>query len=347
LRTATPVKVSAGRHAENAPLKRDPRCPLSDPPANGTDPTRTAPRRRTATIATWCAAIVAGLICGTAGDRVALAQSAAISPSPVAIGQSVDARALYDAAYNRWHALPSASFATYETTVHIVEHGRTTIRREDIAYRRKEPRCLVVGKPLDARDRPDPPHVTDRCLAPDAAFTLLRQNGETGASALPIDLATPAPTASPSDEPHTIGRVVAHARSYEPTYAGDEQIGTLQTAHLTLRPVGDPNTYILRDMWIDRATLGVVRLRGQVSLAARFAVVNFTVDYDETATTQVVRKVVGYAKAQVLFVKAGADFDFDLTNDAYPRTLPDWYFEKNGYAEHHSPALDLAPDATP
>lgn len=275
--------------------------------------------------------IVAAIGCGAFG---ASAQTTS-SPAAPATLETTDARALYDAAYDRWRAIPRAPFATYEETVRIVSRGRPSVRRENVAYRRHDSRCLVVGIALDAHDRPDAPQVTDRCFSPDSSFTFLPHSGPLSAGPLPLDFATP----SPADEPKTIGRISARARTYDPTYVGDEQIGTARAAHLALRAYGDVRKHVLRDIWIDRATRGVMRLHGDAALATRVASVDFTVDYDETATTQIVRHVAGYAKAQLLLVKLGADFDFSLVREAYPASLPPWYFEKNGYVAHHSPPL--------
>ncbi len=233
--------------------------------------------------------------------------------------------ALYDAAYDRWHALPRAPFATYDAVTRITRRGREQTRRSTVALRARDHVCRIVGVPLDARDRADPPRVTNRCLFPDSALTFLPQ-AQAGAGPLPIDIATPSPETS--EAPRTIAHVTARARTYDVTYAGNETVDGIRTVHLALRPYRDPGKHLVRDVWIDRSTNGVVRLHGVASLAASLASVDFFADYDEGATTQVLRHLSGFAKAQLLFVKAGADFTFDLTNAAYPATLPDALFDR-------------------
>ncbi|GAC1492838.1 MAG: hypothetical protein NVS1B2_06630 [Vulcanimicrobiaceae bacterium] len=83
----------------------------------------------------------------------------------------------------------------------------------------------------------------------------------------------------------------------------------------------------MRDVWIDRATSGVVRLHGEAELAARVAHVDFVADYTEDARTQVLRDLHGFAKAQVLFVRSGADFRIEFANFTYPADLPQSLFE--------------------
>jgi hypothetical protein len=248
-----------------------------------------------------------------------------------------DPRALYDAAFDRWRTIPRAPYATYEMDFRAIRGSKTTVRREQVAYRHVPVTCLVVGVPLDARDRPDAPNVTTRCFAPDSSFTFVPNGEAPGVGLLPVDATTPAPQAT--DEPKTIGRVTARARAYDVAYVGDEEIAGVRTAHLTLRAYRDPQNHVLHDIWIDRATRGVARMHGTISLTAHAASVDFVVEYDETPTTQLVRRVSGYAKAQVLLLKIGGDFVFTLTHAGYPATLPDWYFAKNGWREHRSPPI--------
>lgn len=236
------------------------------------------------------------------------------------------ARALYDAAYDRWRGLPRAPYVTYDQILSVTRKGRVQVRRSSVALRIRDHACRIIGIPLDSRDRVDAPRLSDRCFSPDSALTFVQRAGESNVGPLPVELATPAPGAS--GEPRTIGRVSARARAYEVTYIGEETIDGVPTAHLLLRPYGDPAKHLIRDLWIDRATNGVVRLHGEATFSARLASIDFIADYTEDATSQTLRHVAGFAKAQVLFVKAGADFTVDLTNNAYPALLPDALFSK-------------------
>ncbi len=238
---------------------------------------------------------------------------------------------LFEAAYDRWHALPQTPYATYVAHINVLRKGRLLERIERTAYRRKDNMCLIVGVPLDAHDRPDPPNVSDRCLAPDYAFTFVPQRDPGHGGPLAIDIATPAPEAS---LPSTIGHVRARARAYDISLAGEEVVRQIAVAHLTLRPVGDPGKHILRDVWIDRATNAVVRLHGVAPLFGPVATVDFTADYDTAAQSETISRVSGFAKAQLLLVKLSADFTFAQTDYAFPASLPAWYFEKDGYARH-------------
>jgi hypothetical protein len=262
-----------------------------------------------------------------AGTRSASAQA---SPQPSAAA-GLSPGALYDAAFDRWKKLPQSAFATYVTHIEIMRKGRTEKRINRIAYRRSDNICLTVGVPLDAKDRPDAPTVTDRCLAPDYSFTFVTQRSPGHGGPLPVSLATPAPEETPVA---TIGHVRVRTRNYDVTFAGDETIQGLPVVHLALRPVGDTSKHILRDLWIDPRTDGVLRLHGVAPLVGPLATVDFTADYDVGPQSQTLVAVRGFAKAQVLLIKLGADFTFEQSDFAYPASLPAWYFEKNGYADH-------------
>ncbi|MBD5657417.1 MAG: hypothetical protein IAI50_19875, partial [Candidatus Eremiobacteraeota bacterium] len=49
----------------------------------------------------------------------------------------------------------------------------------------------------------------------------------------------------------TIGTVRAVARTYDVRLAGEESIDGSACWHLTLRPLGNPGTYRVRDLWVD------------------------------------------------------------------------------------------------
>ena len=265
------------------------------------------------------------------GAPIASAQTSS-QPSP---GAELSATALYDAALDRWKKLPQSAFATYETHIEVTRKNRVQKRINRIAYRRSDNICLTVGVPLDARDRPDPPSVTDRCLAPDYSFTFVPQRAPGHGGPLPVSLATPAPEGTAAG---TIGHVTVRTRNYDVVLLGDETIRGAPAAHLGLRPFGDASKHILRDLWIDRETNGVVRLHGVAPLVGPLATVDFAADYLIGPQSQTLSVVRGFAKAQFLLVKLGADFTFEQTDFAYPAALPDWYFEKNGYATHVRPS---------
>ncbi len=253
---------------------------------------------------------------------------ATIAGGPRASAQNA-AEALYDSAYDRWAALPLAAFATYDGRITFVRNAKSKTRLETIAYRRSDRRCRIAGVALDARDKPDATEVTDRCFAPDYAFTFVPQSGA-GATAIDLDVPTPAPSGGPeaggAAAPKTIGAVHVRVRPYAVVFAGDEMVEGKNTAHLSLRPFRDPKKNVLRDVWIDRLTNGVVRLRGEASAGPNVLHVVFDAYYSEDASSQTLRRVEARAKAQFLFLRESGTISLELTNIAYPSTIPNSFF---------------------
>ncbi|HEV8020049.1 MAG TPA: hypothetical protein VGP41_02225, partial [Candidatus Lustribacter sp.] len=71
----------------------------------------------------------------------------------------------------------------------------------------------------------------------------------------------------------TIAVVVSPQHDYTVEIAGSETIGNIQTEHLVLRPLHDPNRFRLRDLWVDPVTWLPLR-----AVIAR----NFTVAPEDT-----------------------------------------------------------------
>ncbi len=260
---------------------------------------------------------------GFASFAIALAVST--TPAPAQRSPT----ALYDAAYDRWRGLARAPFMTYDGRFALVRNAKTQVRLYTVAYRNSDRRCRVTGVAIDAKDRPDPPEVTKRCLTPAFAFTFIPQTQE-GADAAGLNLNVPTPDPSESADLQTLVSVRARSRPYAIAFAGDETIDGKPTEHLTLRPYRNPDKHVLRDVWIDPVTNGVVRLRGEATSGPNLIHVDFQATYDEDATTQSLVRVDAFAKAQLLFLRESGNISFELDNVTYPANLPDALFSTNG-----------------
>jgi hypothetical protein len=253
------------------------------------------------------------------------------APSPTSIGGY-----WYDKAYDHWRSLPREHFATYDTDLVYTFKGKRKERKQHVAFRYHDGRCLIVGIPIDSRDRPDKTQITDRCFGPDFSFAFVQQRLG-GFKNAPIEIPTIAPTDAPtaqaSGEPKTIASVKTRARPYDVTFVGYEQKDGKNTIHLSLVANIHPADHLLTDMWIDPTTSGVVHLRAE-AVVGRIARLTFEASYDEDANSQTLTSVVGYAKGQVLLIRIGLDFTYRQSNIAYPDTLPDWYFDQTAYDEH-------------
>ena len=242
-------------------------------------------------------------------------------------GAQSDANALYDEAFDRWQGLAQRDYATYDARFTLTRGTKVTRRLETIAYRRSDGRCRIAGVAIDQRDRPDPPKVTKRCLSPAFAFTFSPQSG---GDAPGLALNVPTPDASDEAGLKTIGAVRVRARPYAIAFAGTEVLNGKETEHLTLRPLRDPDKYVLRDIWIDPVTGGVARLHGEATSGPRLFHVDFNAFYDEDAVTQTLRRIEADAKVQLLLLRASGTVTYELTNIAYPENLPQSLFGGRG-----------------
>ena len=259
---------------------------------------------------------------------------AAPEPTPTSAGAY-----WYDAAYDHWRSLPREHFATYDTDLVYVLSGKRKERKDHVAFRYHDGKCLVVGVPLDKRDRPDKTQITDRCFGPDFSFAFVQQRLG-GFKNAPIEIPTVSPTETPAPRasglPSEIGKVKTRTRPYDVTFLGYETKDGKNTVHLGLTALYHPADHLLTDMWVDPATLGVVHLRAVAVANQKVARVTFEAYYEEDAATQVLTTVKGYVKAQALLAKIGVDFVYVQSGFEYPDTLPDWYFDQTKYDAHQA-----------
>jgi hypothetical protein len=94
---------------------------------------------------------------------------------------------------------------------------------------------------------------------------------------LPGDTPTPAPGA-----PRVIGGVTSLARTYDVRLAGEETIDGNACWHLTLKPLGNPGAYRVRDLYVEESNDQIVRLKtdGNFTIKPTGSGI-WTVDYTE------------------------------------------------------------------
>ncbi|HUN29445.1 MAG TPA: hypothetical protein VMV65_06540 [Alphaproteobacteria bacterium] len=92
-----------------------------------------------------------------------------------------------------------------------------------------------------------------------APFGFYRRAPQPGATQPSATIAPPPPNLA-ADPIATIATVSAVDRAYDITLAGMQTLGSRVCYHLRLRPLRAPQTYPLRDLWIDAQTYDVVRL---------------------------------------------------------------------------------------
>lgn len=121
----------------------------------------------------------------------------------------------------------------------------------------------------------------------------------------------------------TIATVTAVDRAYAITLTGTERIGTHTCYHLRLRPLRDPQSYPLRDLWVDTTTYDVVRL----TYVWPYNDITADVTYDFAPVgPQAIWAIVhieGQAVSHGLFTTHVERVSEDLQNIDFPASEPD------------------------
>lgn len=130
---------------------------------------------------------------------------------------------------------------------------------------------------------------------------------------------SPPPPNLAEDPLRTIATVTAADVAYRITFAGNETIDGVDTAHLVLQPVRDPAAYPLRDLWITRDRYEVVRLTYALPFQRSTALITY--DFAPIGTPPV---------WSIVHIAASADgqtVSEELREIAFPADVPQSYFE--------------------
>jgi hypothetical protein len=144
---------------------------------------------------------------------------------------------------------------------------------------------------------------------------------------------TPEPEASPLQ---TIGQV-AVTSEYEYKVTSVTFEGKL--VHLVLEPIRDPERNRLREIWADKDTYELVRIKAHDRLFVPNGVhgddiygVIFDIKIAMLQGTPIVTDIHGIVGDN--YSGDGQIVDFTFRNIAFPTTLPDWYFDPKTYGSH-------------
>jgi hypothetical protein len=133
--------------------------------------------------------------------------------------------------------------------------------------------------------------------------------------------------------------VTAVKRNYDVRLAGEETIDGRACWHLTLKPLGNPGTYRVRELYVEEATNQTVRLRTDGNFTAKATGSgSWTVNYaeldgswylaDETSDGPVASDDGDFDKVEVRFVdirsdvRENLDFGVPGVEDAQPLVEP-------------------------
>ncbi|MGA7571245.1 MAG: hypothetical protein WBG27_12385 [Candidatus Aquilonibacter sp.] len=150
-----------------------------------------------------------------------------------------------------------------------------------------------------------------------APFGFYRRSPVPGAT-----IAPPPPNLA-EDPITTIATVAAVDRAYAITLVATELVGERTCYHLRLRPLRDPQSYPLRDLWIDTTTYDVVRLSYVWPYNGTTA--DITYDFAPVGPRAIwsIVHIEGQAVSHGLFTTHVERVSEDLGNIAFPASEPD------------------------
>jgi len=151
----------------------------------------------------------------------------------------------------------------------------------------------------------------------------------------PVPGATVAPPPNLAEDPIApIATVTAVDRAYAITLAGTERVGARTCYHLRLRPMREPLSYPLRDLWVDTTTYDVVRL----TYAWPYNDITADVTYDFASVGPQAVWAIVHIEAQAvshgLFTTHVERVSEDLQNIEFPASEPDADFTSSSEAQH-------------
>jgi len=148
---------------------------------------------------------------------------------------------------------------------------------------------------------------------------------------------TVVPTPEPSSSPLVVIGQVAASNDYEYKVTSVTFEGPL--VHLVLEPLRDPERNRLREIWADRTTYELVRIKAHDRLFVPGGIhgddiygVIFDIKIAMLQGTPIVTDIHGIVGDN--YSGDGQVVDYTFRNISFPPTLPDWYFDPKTYGSH-------------
>jgi hypothetical protein len=150
-----------------------------------------------------------------------------------------------------------------------------------------------------------------------APFGFYRRSPAPGATTAP-----PPPNLA-EDPIATIATVAAIDRAYAIAFAGTQSVGAHTCYHLRLRPLRDPQSYPLRDLFVDTTTYDVVRL--SYAWPYNGTTADVTYDFAPVGTSAIwsIVHIEAQAVSHGLFTTHVERISEDLQNITFPANEPD------------------------
>jgi hypothetical protein len=260
-----------------------------------------------------------------------IAQTSTASPAPSA-APSVSLHEIFDMAFRRLQSYPVPAYAIWTSTWHVHQTtlGFGAEESSDIEVHRY---AVRLSDGMENESNP----VASGKLPP--AMILPEFLGPF-AWRLRSSVRVPPDRSGPLMQPdisglRTIATVVSVASlPYAVKLLGIESVEGHTTYHLQLRPLSDPRTHNLRDLWIDTQTYDLRKAHFTGTYAPTLSDLP-----SDTDATVYFREILGcwvVTRAIWTYLGKAVYFTFDVQNNeiALPAALPDWLFDDKAYRLH-------------
>jgi hypothetical protein len=105
--------------------------------------------------------------------------------------------------------------------------------------------------------------------------------------------------------------------------------------HVSLSPRRDPDRNRLRELWVDAKTLELKKIVATDKLFVEHGPIYpviFTINFSTLEGVPIITNIHGVVGGS--YDGDGQIVDFDFKDIAFPKALPDWYFDAHSYASH-------------
>ncbi len=173
-------------------------------------------------------------------------------------------------------------------------------------------------------------HDSNASLAGNATAVPAGRPSATAAAAT----AVPAPAQSPSifatEKPlRTLVRVEAVARDYAIAFVGTDKLESGDAYHLALTPLRDPQTFRLRDLWIDPSSYATLELGMQGLFDGKpYDDARWIVTYVQIGGRYYIRDIRAGDALRFGMDRTVSDLRFDFVGYDFPATIPETIFRR-------------------
>jgi hypothetical protein len=188
------------------------------------------------------------------------------------------------------------------------------------------PFSIFGVKIFDTNPDAEPIRIDEPRIDPTSSFGIVTREGDVTMSAA---TPTPAPVVSGEPELREIGSVDASLHEYRIAIVGSDPLDGVAATHLTFVPLGDPQVYRIRDLWVDPATGRPIQMIVQGILNGQpYDSVKWTVRFTLVDGREYLQQLIADEPLRFGFETVVPKFEFDFVDYHFPDTIPQFIFDR-------------------